>query len=220
MKAAARRPATRRVDAAAKAAFRDEVVAIARELFAGEGFRSVSMRAIATRAGCSPMALYKYFPNKLALLRYIWADIFAEAFARTETAMKRARGPAAKLRAYWRAWARYWLAYPQHYRVVFLNQDVADANGASATDADDGPYFANGALARAHLATLAAVFADGMAVGAFRDMRPEQCVRILITQLLGLMHAVITIPELDWGSIDALIDSAADASLRGFARAP
>lgn len=210
----------RRKNPEAKAAFRDEVVAIARQLFAEEGFGSVSLRTIAARAGCSPMTLYVYFPNKLALLRFIWADIFKAAFAETEAAMAVQGDAVTKLRAYGQAWMRYWLCHPENYRVVFLNQDTGTTEPHPDVDGMDQPFFADGALAVAHLQLVAGVFAEGMATGQLREMPPEQGVQVLITQLLGLAHGLITMPEFNWGPAEVLCEAAMEASLRGFMAAP
>jgi len=160
----------RRKNPEAKAAFRDEVVAIARQLFAEEGFESVSLRTIAARAGCSPMTLYVYFPNKLAMLRFIWADIFKAVFAEMEAAMAVQPDAASKLRAYGLAWFHYWLAHPENYRVVFMNQDEGTYHAKADQDGLDQPFFADGELAMSHRRLLAGVFEEGMAKGQIRQM--------------------------------------------------
>ena len=114
----------RRYNAESKAAFREQIIQIARDLFSQTGYRGVSMRSIAGKAGCTPMALYAYFPNKLALLRFIWADIFEDVFEQTEAAMAAKKSAPDKLRAYSASWVNYWRKNPDNYRTVFLNQDT------------------------------------------------------------------------------------------------
>lgn len=43
-----------------------------------EGSEAVSMRRVATAAGITPMAIYKHFPDRLALLRTVADRAFAE----------------------------------------------------------------------------------------------------------------------------------------------
>jgi AcrR family transcriptional regulator len=212
------KPAARRLDEAAKAAFRQELVAIARALFVADGFDSVSMRAIAARAACSPMALYKYFPNKLALLRYIWADIFGELFAQTEAALDAQTDTLGKLRAYWLTWANYWLDHPDNYRVVFMNQDTPAEVPLPHVQGMDGQFFANSEQTQAHLFKVVEVFMQGMAEGVLREMPPELCIQIFLAHLLGLTHGVITVPEFEWAPREALLAEAVEVTLQGFAR--
>ena len=61
-------------------AFRERICAAAFELFATQGYAAVTMRAIATKIGCSPMTPYRYFVNKSE----IFALVSAEAFRRFE----------------------------------------------------------------------------------------------------------------------------------------
>ena len=206
----------RRKNPEAKAAFRDEVVAIARQLFAEEGFESVSLRTIAARAGCSPMTLYVYFPNKLAMLRFIWADIFKAVFAEMEAAMAVQPDAASKLRAYGLAWFHYWLAHPENYRVVFMNQDEGTYHAKADQDGLDQPFFADGELAMSHRRLLAGVFEEGMAKGQIRQMASERCVQVLMAQLLGGVHGIITVPEFNWDPVDALTVDLVEASVRSF----
>ncbi len=209
-------PHVRRYDAESKAKFRAEIVEIARTLFAENGYDSVSMRGIAAKAGCTAMALYAYFPNKLALLRFIWADIFTDVFQAAEVAMAQRRGAARKLRAYWMSTTAYWLSHPENYRVVFLTQDTQSDSVDPGQRGMDGQFFANGALATEHLAHLGEVFGAGIASGELRQMLPELCVQIFMSQLLGMVHCVITIPEFPWSNLDELSTQACEASLRAF----
>jgi len=206
----------RRKNPEAKAAFRDEVVAIARQLFAEEGFESVSLRTIAARAGCSPMTLYVYFPNKLAMLRFIWADIFKAVFAEMEAAMAVQPDAPSKLRAYGLAWFHYWLTHPENYRVVFMNQDEGTYHAKVDQEGLDQPFFADGELAMAHRRQLCSVFEDGMANGEIRKMMAERCVQVFLAQLLGGAHGIITVPEFNWDPVDELTVDLVEACVRGF----
>src|SRR4051794_6130191 len=71
----------------------------AREVFAAEGLEGASLRAVATRAGYTPAALYFHFPSKEA----IYADVLQASLGSLEEhvhgAVAKARGAAAQLRA-------------------------------------------------------------------------------------------------------------------------
>jgi len=54
------------------------VVAAAREILVAEGSAAVSMRRVASAAGITPMAIYRHFENREALLRHIADTAFVE----------------------------------------------------------------------------------------------------------------------------------------------
>jgi AcrR family transcriptional regulator len=61
---------------------RQRIFAAARALFDLEGEKGLSMRRIATAAGITPMAIYKHFADKDALLNALMLDGFAAWEAR------------------------------------------------------------------------------------------------------------------------------------------
>lgn len=60
------------------------IVETARELFSRFGFKRVTVEEICRKAGASKMTFYKYFPNKIALMRFIWNGWFDEAYAKLD----------------------------------------------------------------------------------------------------------------------------------------
>jgi AcrR family transcriptional regulator len=56
----------------------DRIVAVARAVLVEEGVGAVSMRRIATAVGITPMAIYRHFPNREALLDTIANISFVE----------------------------------------------------------------------------------------------------------------------------------------------
>ena len=63
---------------------RAHIASCALDLFHREGFAGISMRRLASEAGCTPMTLYKYFANKFDILRMLWNDVFSELFDRLD----------------------------------------------------------------------------------------------------------------------------------------
>lgn len=192
-----------------EAAIRRRLVDIARALFTEEGFNSVSMRKIAARADCSPMALYRYFANKRALLRYIWEDIFVDVFEQCAKAVAGEETPGAQLRAFARVYLDYWFAHPDHYRVIFLNEDAVGGEG------DQYYVFSSDILER--LGLVRDLFASGIAAGDFAAGDAELFAQQFLCSLQGLAHCLITIPEYPWHARDALVTGTVDTLLRGFA---
>lgn len=98
---------------------RRRICDVAMRLFAREGYRQVSMRAIATELGWSPMTAYRYYKSKTE----IFVAVRELALARLADAMVRAarreRGPVARLRAYHVAYAEFALKHPNEHRLAF-----------------------------------------------------------------------------------------------------
>jgi AcrR family transcriptional regulator len=60
----------------------DRLLTIAREIVVAEGADAVTIRRVATAAGLTPMAIYRHFDNREALLQRVADDCFAEIGAR------------------------------------------------------------------------------------------------------------------------------------------
>lgn len=191
-------------------AIRERILAIARTLFAEEGFESVSMRRIAARVDCAPMTLYRYFANKRALLRHIWEDVFVDVFARCEEAVAGETDPTARLRAFAHAYLAYWFEQPDHYRLIFLNQDEVEPGG-------DRYYVESSAIVE-RFKSVERDFAAGIAAGVLRDADPELLAQEFLCALHGLALCVITIPEYPWRDRTQLAAGLVDTLLAGFAR--
>jgi AcrR family transcriptional regulator len=94
------------------------IFAAARELFDKDGAEGVSMRRIAEKVGITPMAIYKHYPDKDALLNALMLDGFAVWEARVE-ALKAAE-PLAWLQAMGEAFLDFALDEPRRYEAAFL----------------------------------------------------------------------------------------------------
>jgi AcrR family transcriptional regulator len=99
---------------------RDQIRDTARDLFAREGYESVSMRRIGSEIGCSPMAIYRHYENKEELL----LSICEETFSRMIQLLDETRlqpGPALeRLRRCMRTIVDFHLSHPNHYKVTFM----------------------------------------------------------------------------------------------------
>ncbi len=98
---------------------REEICAVASRLFAERGYAGVTLRAIATELGCSPMTPYRYFADKAE----IFAAVRAAAFARFADAQAHAIAdvgdPAEQLHTLCRVYVDFALRDPAAYRVMF-----------------------------------------------------------------------------------------------------
>jgi len=99
---------------------RQVILDTAREMFAEEGYQSVSMRKIADKIEYSPTTIYLYFKDKNDLLRQICDETFAK-LGRKLALIDRKHGKNIEgLRAGLRAYVDFGLKHPKHYEVTFI----------------------------------------------------------------------------------------------------
>src|SRR5215467_16171057 len=110
------RPGTRRP----RISLRDQIRQTARELFARQGYESVSMRRIGAVVGCSPMAIYRHFPNKEELLLSICEETFGKMLRLIDATRAEPGTPLEKLRRSVRTVLEFHLSHPNHYKVTFM----------------------------------------------------------------------------------------------------
>ncbi|MDX2130659.1 MAG: TetR/AcrR family transcriptional regulator [Planctomycetota bacterium] len=110
-------PADRR--AREKAAARGKILSAARDLFVRDGLEHVTMRRIADAAEYTAPALYVHFPDKDALIEELCRDdccMLREAFGVAECIAD----PVERLLEIGRAYVRFALDHPHHYRFMFM----------------------------------------------------------------------------------------------------
>lgn len=92
----------------------------ARDLFAREGYESVSMRRIGAKVGCSPMAIYRHFANKEELLLSICEETFNRMIQLLDETRTRPGTRLEILRQSVRTVLDFHISHPNHYKVTFM----------------------------------------------------------------------------------------------------
>lgn len=95
------------------------ILRAARALFEREGAEGVTMRRVASAVGLTPMALYRHFPSRDALLRRIRDDSFDE-IARHWRARNRGNDALARVVALQALYLDYALTHPHLFDHAFL----------------------------------------------------------------------------------------------------
>ncbi len=101
---------------------RDIIRNTARELFAKEGYASVSMRRIGAEIGCSPMAMYRHYASKDDLLVSICEETFTKMIRLIDARREKPGTPIEKLRSCLRTIIDFHLSHPNHYKVTFMTE--------------------------------------------------------------------------------------------------
>jgi AcrR family transcriptional regulator len=171
------------------------IAAAARRLFKDEGYAAVSIRRVANAAGMTPMTFYTYFDSKVDVLRYLWSDVFEALFDSLDELAEREHDRRERLRRICVAYVQYWIANPDHYRMVFMSDGVSQPE-VSVFVAQDS------------VAVRFGVF--GRSLGAAADLDPaaaEAETQLLVCALHGIAHNHITIGGYPWQSPATLVDT-------------
>ncbi|HZU33261.1 MAG TPA: TetR/AcrR family transcriptional regulator [Candidatus Angelobacter sp.] len=92
----------------------------ARDLFAREGYESVSMRRIGAEIGCSPMAIYRHYENKEELLLSICEETFAKMIQLLDKTRQTPGTRLEILRRCIQTVVDFHISHPNHYKVTFM----------------------------------------------------------------------------------------------------
>ncbi|MFT6509008.1 MAG: AcrR family transcriptional regulator [Parvibaculaceae bacterium] len=184
-----------------------DIIRVARTLFAENGYEGVSMRRVAEQAGCAPSALYRYFPSKRALLRFIWEEVFADLAAHLHRSVSPSSPPLVRLRDLSLAYYHFWLERPEDFRAIFLIQDQADTEAAG--------YFAQTSAAVGELRIFSHAIEQARQEGSLPQNDPLLVRDILFSALQGALLNVITIPEYSWSEPHQLGSTTVEIVLRG-----
>jgi AcrR family transcriptional regulator len=98
---------------------RAETLSAARNLIQEEGYEGLTLRKLAQRMECSPMALYTYFSDKQALLLALAQEGFVRLAKRLESTAR--RDPLAAVRKMLLDYIAYAEENPVEYRILFMS---------------------------------------------------------------------------------------------------
>jgi AcrR family transcriptional regulator len=177
---------------------RVRISACALRLFQEEGYAAVSMRRLAQEVGCTVMTLYKYFDNKIDILRSLWADVFDDLFDGLERTAAQQDEPVQRLNAIASGYVSYWLEHREHYFMVFMS------GGVSRSDVVD---FVSDSASQTRFELLHTNLGD-----ALKESADEEELRLktelLVCTLNGIAHNLITINGYPWSDPEKLVHQA------------
>jgi AcrR family transcriptional regulator len=171
--------------------FRSQIGKQALEIYRAEGFGAVSMRRLAKEVGCAPMTIYAHFEGKTDILRYLWADVLADMSNDIETTLNSVVGAQERLQSAAQTFLAYWIDHPDHFRLVFMSNDVTRADVSKfVMDEDTLAHFR--------------VFS-----GLIREVHPEgHDVKVrfdtLISGLIGIALCMNTVADYPWSNATSM----------------
>jgi AcrR family transcriptional regulator len=184
---------------------RTRILDAARELFASEGYEHVTMRRIAEAIEYSPTTIYNHFEDKDDLVRALCEDDFSrllQVFREEEPPAD----PVEWIRRLARAYARFGLELPNHYRFMFMTPHKKE-NQCPPAPGDQSFEMLRTAVGRA------------METGQLRPENVDTVSQVLWASLHGVIALLITLPPDLWPMVPAaedLVDQAIENGIRGF----
>lgn len=109
---------------------RRDILEIASCLFSRLGYENVTLRAIAEELGYAHATIYRYFPDKSALLAELCRDTFDLLVMEVDAIGAASLNSEERLFQTSRGFVRFGLEHPQHFRIVFFGPE--DRNGIRA----------------------------------------------------------------------------------------
>jgi AcrR family transcriptional regulator len=117
---AAEKHAKRPAVAPGEPGFHDHIVAVGAKLLASAGYEGFTMRRLAQDAGCSPMALYRHFPNKETLIVHLCRELYVSYAATVKQELDSTDNAWERLQRLIAAVIQFAHTYPDHYSLIFL----------------------------------------------------------------------------------------------------
>jgi len=190
-----------------KLALRQEILAAARQLFAKEGYESVSMRRIAQKIEYSPTTIYLYFRDKEELIDELCEESFSLLSKKLEKAVGGGGDPVENLKRGLRAYVDFGIQHPNHYRTTFLT-----------VHEDLSPDQMSGA-GRAAFESMLKGIGDCIEAGRLRETDVNAIGQVLWCMIHGLTALQITHRNcFPWIDRERLITMTIDTAVTGFLR--
>jgi len=177
-----------------------------RRILVEQGAGAMSMRQIAAAAGYSPASIYLYFPDQRALLAAIRESDMNAATDIMESSALAQPDPARRVLDVFGAVARYWLAHPDHFDMLF-----AGSRDRVALHTPDGLPFGRSPSVVRSLALYARVVDDFLASLPCRPIDTVLAMDALIAATHGVIAFPRATPSMPWSATMAMVDTVVEA---------
>jgi len=198
---------------------RDEILQAAKKLFLTEGYNATTIRKIADRVGVSAPTLYVYFQDKDAIMLALCDQTFAHLSQTIDRIEQETAAPLDRVRSFGEAYARFGLAHPDEYRLVFMGGHVPEAIRHTGHRTDTSDPDRPGARGAIIFARLVAMFGRVNETGIKLSYPPDTCAELCWMGVHGLVSAMINKPDFPWSDREVLIQGMLDVHLKGVVRA-
>ena len=185
---------------------RKEILAAAERLLIQTGDEgAVSIRAIADATGVTPPSVYLHFADKTELLAAVCEARFRDFDRYLEQAGAGIDDPLEILRARGRAYVRFGLEHPEHYRILFMTRTAADSPHCEVDRLPGMTAFSR----------LVDDVARAIEAGALAPGDPFLVATGLWTGVHGVTSLLIARPDFPWPERDRLLGHVIDVAIAG-----
>jgi AcrR family transcriptional regulator len=176
------------------AEYRSKIANHALAIYRAEGFDAVSMRRLAKEVGCAPMTIYAHFEGKPDILRYLWADVLADVSNDIQEKLALIAEPVERLQMAAQTFVSYWVDHPDHFRLVFMSNDVTRS---------DVSTFVKDDRTLGHFQ----MFTDLVQVVLQNDSTVKASTDTLISGMIGIALCINTVRDYPWADSTMMTDS-------------
>jgi AcrR family transcriptional regulator len=192
------------------ARLREDILEAASRLFFEQGgAEGMTMRAVAAAAGVSPPAVYLHFADKDELIFAVCQDVFNQLDQALEAAAEGIDDLIEGMKARGRAYVRFGLEHPDHYRVLFMQAPGNQPHHY-------GPEEVRASAAFGHLMSSVAAMTGDSRVREGID--PYELALDCWAYVHGLTSLLISKPDFGWPDADEMLDGHFDRLLAGILR--
>jgi AcrR family transcriptional regulator len=108
---------------------RDQLLLVARTIFAEKGFQATTMDDIAKEAGFTKPILYQYFESKTELYREIVNQTAQKLMTSLQTAVAEVESPRAKIEVAFRVYFEMVVSETDAFRILFIHSHEGETRG-------------------------------------------------------------------------------------------
>ena len=177
---------------------REEILEAAERLLLETGSEdAVSIRAVADATGVTPPSIYRHFTDKQHLLFEVCSRQLDRLDEVIEAACDGIDDPLLAMQARGRAYVRFGVEHPEHYRIMFMGP-------AAATPDQWNDLLRSGSFA--HLIDGLRAVADAGMVDAASDEALMETALHVWANIHGLTSLLVARPTMPWPDLDRFVD--------------
>lgn len=161
---------------------KENILSAACDIYLLEGYRGMSMRKVAAKAGLSPTAIYRHFKNKEALHRQVLREGFLTFNSYLQKALL-APSPRERLDESAEQFFAFATQQKKYYEILFLTMDHTVEHTVKGVLLDDATISLNFMVARVR---------ECMDDGSLKDDDPEEVARLLLCTCNGFFGLYVS----------------------------
>lgn len=175
---------------------RRAILDAATRLFLRHGYRDFSLRQVAAAIGYTPTTIYLYFEDKDDLLFHVAMEGFRHFGAMLQAGYDAGATPLERLLALGRAYVRFGLDNPLHYRLMFIDRD--EFLQREPPPGFEAPADSFGLLVR--------TVNECIAAGEIRPVDPEALAMAIWAAVHGVVSLALTSSGMDRAHVEAIAE--------------